>query len=299
MESRENSVFGRKVFFINPSIRIQNQIIAPLKKDEYEIYTISDYRDGKPILSQNEDAICYINIDEQLSYKQWFNYIHSFKNDSTLNKIIIGAISKNSKPQDREQYILKLNLPAGFINLNDSSVMAHGQVEKILELNGAKGRRKYVRLDCYGIENVKASCVISNRLVTLVLDDLSSVGFAARCPSNFAKFFQKGGVYGLTLHLGPKDYVVTGIIYAIKENEADTTFVFMLAPKTSYEIKDEMRSFIFKELQKKMDSLLDSQIKDDTDYSKEVTVQNDAATTPESESFQEIADVEPENPQQA
>ena len=294
MESRENPVFGRKIFFLHPNTRIQGVIINPLKKAEYEVYTISDYKDCKPILSENENAICFINIDEQLSVKEWFNFIYSFKNDLTLSQIIIGVISKNARPQDKEQFILKLGLPAGFINIMDSPVLIYENIIKILELNGAKGRRKYVRLDCFGLNFVKANCMQQNRLVDFVLDDISSVGFAARCSKADSAFFQKGGIYGITLHLGPKDYIVNAVIYAIKENEKDNTLVFIMAPSTAEQIKDEIRNFVFKVLQYKMNIFVSSAIKDETDYSQEIKIEKQEIEVPhEYEVFNDIDDLEP------
>ena len=292
MESRENPVFGRKIFFLNPSFAILHSIVERLRNDEYEVYTIEDYRDGKPILSENETAICYINIDSHMSVKEWFNYVKSFQLDLTLKGIMLGVLSKNIKPADKEQFILKLNLPAGFINLNDSPTVVYSNITRILDLNGAKGRRNYVRLDCYGVENISANCMIQSRLIDFILDDLSSVGFAARCSKGFATILKKGLGYSLTLHIGHKDYQIPAIIYAVKENENDNTYVFMFAPNTSEMIKSDIRSFVFKVLQEKMNELLSKQIKDQTDYTEEVKLPEDEKVPEEYSGFQETGELE-------
>lgn len=293
MESRENPVFGRKIFFLNPSLRIQTAIVNRLRQEEYEVYTIADYRDGKPVLSENETAICFVNIDGQLTFKQWFNYLKSFQTDFTLKGIILGAISLDAKPVDREQFILKLNLAAGFTNLNDPGTMIYSNIQKILELNGAKGRRLYVRLDCYGLDYVTANCIISNRMIDFVLDDISSVGFAAHCSKGFAAVLQKGITYNLTLHIARKDYLIKAVIYLIKENEADNTYVFMFDESTPETVKEEIRTFVFKVLQEKMNTLLNAQIKDMHDYSIEVKVPEHKDIPEEYSDFQELGDLEP------
>lgn len=293
MESRENPVFGRKIFFLNPSLRIQNTIVNRLRQEEYEVYTISDYKDGKPILSENETAICFVNIDGQLSFKQWFNFLHSFQNDSTLKSVILGALSMDAKPADIEQFVMKLCLPAGFVNLKDSSVLVYSNIQKILDLNGAKGRRQYVRLDCYGLEHLTANCLLNNRLVDFVLADLSSVGFAARCPKKFAVLFKKGLRYTLTLHIDRKDYLVKADVFAIKENEEDSTIVFMLSLEPESSIRDEIRIFVFKMLQKQMDALLNSSIKDMTNYSLDCSAGSSSKQPGDYDTYHEIGDLEP------
>ena len=40
MEYRENPIFGRKVFFLNPTLSIQNVFVRKLQDLEYEVYTI-------------------------------------------------------------------------------------------------------------------------------------------------------------------------------------------------------------------------------------------------------------------
>ena len=79
MENRENPIFGRKVFFLNPTLSIQNVFVRKLQDLEYEVYTIEHYYDAKPVLSEYEDSICFINIDDRLTYKQWLNFIKSFE----------------------------------------------------------------------------------------------------------------------------------------------------------------------------------------------------------------------------
>ena len=96
MESRENPLFGRKIFFICPSYIMEKYLIESLHKNEYEIYVLKDFRRAKGLLSK---------------FPGGFN-----------------RVEKKEK----------------FIN----NIMA------ILDLNGAKGRRKYLRLDTRGVRDV-------------------------------------------------------------------------------------------------------------------------------------------------
>jgi len=64
MEYRENPMFGRKVFFLNPPLSIENFVVDGLKDEEYEVYIIREYSLAKPVLKHFENAICFIYIDD-------------------------------------------------------------------------------------------------------------------------------------------------------------------------------------------------------------------------------------------
>ena len=51
MEYRENPLLGRKVFFLNPPLSVENYVIEALKNEEYEVYKLTDVTVAKPILS--------------------------------------------------------------------------------------------------------------------------------------------------------------------------------------------------------------------------------------------------------
>ena len=123
MENRENPIFGRKVFFLNPTLSIQNVFVRKLQDLEYEVYTIEHYYDAKPVLSEYEDSICFINIDDQLTYKQWFNFIKSFEKDSSLETVFLGVISEKIRPHEKEEFLLKTKL-AGVTGLKAQGVTA-------------------------------------------------------------------------------------------------------------------------------------------------------------------------------
>lgn len=275
MENRENPVFGRKVFFLNPGLKVHNSIVGKLRQKEFEVYEIEDYKDAKPVLSENEDAICFIDIDSGLSFKEWFNFVKSFEFDYSLQGIFIGILSAKATPLIREQFMLKAKLPGGMVNMNENTIMLLDTIERILEINGAKGRRKYVRLDCYGLENVYASCMVSGRMIDFTLEDLSSVGFAAICSKTFLPLLKKDMMCGLTLRIGSKDIFIECKIFAVKESSSTVTCVFMFRENTDEKIRIDIRNFVFAVLQKKMNALINSSIKDLTDYSKEIEIPKD------------------------
>lgn len=299
MENREDNLFGKKVFFLNPTLMIENNVVSRLREMEYEIYIIRDYRDAKPILSEYENSLCFINIDDELSYKEWFNFVKSFEYDSSLESIFLGILSAKAKPEVKEQFVLKTKLPGGFVNISDHLEIVINTIEKILDLNGAKGRRKFIRLDCEGSNTVTATSLIGDKMVDYKLQDLSIAGFAARISPNMAPLFEKGrGIGGISIKLGIRSVSVDVTVFAVKNDGRNCVVVFLLSPNTHIRILDEIRKFIHKSLQAMMDSLVDSTIKDLTDYTIDVvppvSVQESLplSGSPDDLKFEELGDLE-------
>ena len=78
MENKENPIFGRKIFFLNPSFVMEHFVLEHLKKNEYEVYLLNDIRKVKAVLCANPNSMLFINIDSEMSYSRWFNFVTSF-----------------------------------------------------------------------------------------------------------------------------------------------------------------------------------------------------------------------------
>lgn len=272
MESKENPVFGRKVFFLDPSLNVRNVVVERLRVQEYEVYILDDIEKAKPVLREFPHAICFINIDDQIPISSWFNFVKSFEFDPTLSTIFLGVLSAKAKTVEREQFLLKTKIPGGFVNLNDNINVVYCTIQKILDINGSKGRRKFVRLDCHNNSEVSANAIVNQRLVNFTMDDVSSCGFAVRVKTNMASLFVQNVDYSVTLHLSRSDIVVKAKVFAIKPNQDDVTIVFILSENTPPEINEEIRKYVFRVLQSNMDAKQAGSIGDKTDYSKEIKI---------------------------
>ena len=120
MESRENPLFGRKIFFIGPSYVTEKYLIDKLRDNEYEVYVLKDYRVAKNVLSSYTDAMCFINIDAGLSYSEWFNFIKSFQDSSILHGVYIGIITEAATWEDKDKFMMNVSLPGGFNHFDKS-----------------------------------------------------------------------------------------------------------------------------------------------------------------------------------
>lgn len=268
MEQRENPIFGRKVYFLNPPYAIKTNVVEKLRSLEYETYFIEDIQCAKPILKKNKDSICFIDIDSGFSLSEWFNYIHSFQKDMDLATIYIGLLSQKIKASDKNQFLLKAEIPGGFIMLDEGLDKITEKIVKICEINGAKGRRQYVRLDCKQRKDATLHIEKEGRLFTMKLIDISSCGFACAIGVKEKEIFKEKEVYKkIIITLGTKTINCEAAVFAIKDGLPYATIVMLMMPSTSASTKNIIRSYVFSTLQKDMETLSKSIMKDMTDYS--------------------------------
>ena len=266
----ENPLIGRKVFFVNPPLYVENYLHLELKQHEYEVYIISDYKYTKNALRQFPDALCFIFIDDEMTYDQWFNFIKSFQKHEKLKTIFVGLMSAVIPKPVKEKFMMNLSLPGGFIMLDEFKGSA--LIEKIvaiLELNGAKGRRKYLRLDCD--ENVKINGYFATKsqLLQVTISSISSVGFTCYYPRSYGDALAKNMVVpSFSITLGRRSIVTPSVIYDVKMVDANRCFAVMLFLKqVGSDDRKVIKNFIFEQLEARFENLIYALPPDVEDYS--------------------------------
>jgi len=270
MESRENPVFGRKVFFVNASITTEHYVTDTLHEQEYEVYTIEDYRMVKPILRDNKDALCFIDIDSQLTFKQWFNFILSFQQDPALKSIFFGVISSKATAADCQFFLMNLPLPGGFNFLDSKIENFMKTLIGILDINGAKGNRKYIRLTCGNIKQISAYIADKGKLHDLNVENISSVGMACTFSSALSGIFEANHVYdNISLTVGRKSMVCPCVVLRATATEV----VLLFTKQVTNSERQEIKTFIHDVLRERFDGIKSNTILDLTKYADAVDIQ--------------------------
>ncbi len=267
MESRENPLFGRKIFFVNPTFNIEKYLIDYLRKNEYEVYILKEYKKAKRVLSVYPDSMCFIDIDEQLSYSEWYNYMKSFSLIPELQGIYLGVVTQNATWEDKDKFLMNVRLPCGFTVISkQEKILEH--FAAILDLNGAKGRRKYLRLDTRTERDVSGYMTSEGKLYTINIKDISSVGFAITYKQELMSMFQKNTlIRNLCLSAGRKSMVCSCIVFNTQVNPDGTAMsVLMLTNENPESTKTYIRDYIFQKFDEKMNTLIANVEKDDTRY---------------------------------
>ena len=265
----ENPIIGRKVFFVNPPLYVENYLQPELKQHEYEAYIIKDYKYTKNALRMFPDALCFIFIDDELSYDGWFNYILSFQQDEKLKTIFVGLMSAMIPQQKREKFMMNLSLPGGFIMLNE--IKGSALIENvigILELNGAKGKRKYLRLDCDETISINGYFANQTQLLQVSIANISSVGFTCYFPKSYGEALRKNMIVpSFSITLGRRSIVTPSVVCDVKALDNNNYFAVLLFLKqVGVEDRKVIKNFIFEHMEKRIDNLIYANPPDIDDY---------------------------------
>ena len=265
----ENPIIGRKVFFVNPPLYVENYLQPELMQHEYEAYIIKDYKYTKNALRLFPDALCFIFIDDEMSYDGWFNYILSFQQDEKLKTIFVGLMSAMIPQQKRERFMMNLSLPGGFIMLNE--VKGSALIENvigILELNGAKGKRKYIRLDCDETISINGYFANQTQLLQVSIANISSVGFTCYFPKSYGAVLAKNMIVpSFSITLGRRSIATPSVVFDVKALNNNTYFAVMLFLKqVGVDDRKVIKSFIFEYMEKRVDNLIYANPPDIDDY---------------------------------
>ncbi len=265
----ENPIIGRKVFFVNPPLYVENYLQPELKLHEYEAYIIKDYKYTKNALRMFPDALCFIFIDDEMSYDGWFNYILSFQQDEKLKTIFVGLMSAMIPTAKKERFIMNLSLPGGFIMLNE--IKGSALIENIigiLELNGAKGKRKYLRLDCDESISINGYFANKTQLLQVSIANISSVGFTCYFPKSYGAALVKNMIVpSFSITLGRRSIVTPSVVFDVKSLDNNNFFAVLLFLKqVGAEDRKVIKNFIFEHLEKRIDDLIYANPPDIDDY---------------------------------
>ncbi len=293
----ENPIIGRKVFFVNPPLYVENYLQPELKQHEYEAYIIKDYKYTKNALRMFPDALCFIFIDDEMSYDGWFNYILSFQQDEKLKTIFVGLMSAMIPQPKRERFMMNLSLPGGFIMLNEvKGTELIKNVIGILELNGAKGKRKYLRLDCDESISINGYFATQTQLLQVSIANISSVGFTCIFPKSYgAVLAKKTVVPSFSITLGRRSIATPSIVFDVKSYDNNNYFAMLLfLRQVGTDDRKVIKNFIFEHMEKRLENLIYANPPDIDDYlGKDALPEvNDKETDEAVDEVEEIEDAE-------
>ena len=266
-EQMKNPEFGRKVFFLGPSYTTKMTIIDNLRSMEYEVYTIDNYRIAKNILRHNKDAILFLNTDNMFPIPVWVAFLQSFVIDPVLKTILIGILSERIKEADAQMIFSKLELCAGVTAIGGDLSKVTEVIKGVLDYNGAKGRRQYVRASCFNDPNCMAYWNFNGKMHRLKILDISSVTVAVKIPPTLRGILRPGiKLPNATLILGKKYLVLNLNSYIIKENPDGEVAIFLYDGDVAPAIKKEIQNYIFDSLQQQMMFSINNEPEDREDY---------------------------------
>jgi len=279
MQLREHPVFGRKVFFLNPPFNIRKLVIPVLEEREYEICLIDDYRDAKNILRHYPDSICFVSIDNneqpQLTINQWFNFVESFSEDTVLSTIYTGVLAYRVPQSKKNLFLLNTAIPAGFTQTNGSIEDLIETLTDILDINGAKGRRKYVRVKCTSARLANVTCPLGKKSYALPIVNISSVGLACSASLEYRTVFAENTLLrDIAIALNGTLITCSAAVFSVTERKDSLLIVLLFLKGTPHAAKKLIRRYIFQSLHEEIVNKIQKEPQDMTEYSKEISLRH-------------------------
>ncbi len=239
--------FGKKVIFLYPQSVIQEKLVTEIIKNEYEVYLLHDHAMNIRFIQKYNNSILFINIDDGLKEPEWEKYIKDIMNNENTKDVHIGILSYDENKELAQKYLMDIGVSCGFIKLKIGLKESTEIILKTLEVNEAKGQRKYVRVSCKEYKNASFNAKIEGDVHSGYITDISSVGMAITF-DNAVSLKVKTLLSDIQLRLRGIICMVTGVVIAIRKGDTNT-YVIMFVKNMNAETKNKIYNFIYSILQ--------------------------------------------------
>lgn len=243
---------GRKTFFITPDKDLISQSFMEeyLSKD-YECYFIQHDLNQtiqekiEAIVSLFKDCILFFNLDFHIEGVDWHEIIEDTK--TRFPEVCIGVVYAKRKVQFEktlleQEYIFRMGLPGGCIQLEYQKNTNFILIEKVLYANQAMGRRKNVRAVCMNNSSFNMDDGHGN-VTTYWLNDVSvshfSFTIAEDEPQLQLKEYEK--VQNLSFVIKGMRFISDAILYMKRQTSSGILYVFAFIDRDGKVGLDPMR----------------------------------------------------------
>lgn len=249
------SKYGRKIFFVYPPESLKSNFLKEIFKDEYETYLLEDLNKLEKILNMFNDSIVFFNIDKGFESGEWIKYINTIHNKH--ESVAIGVISKNDDSYLKKEYLLEIGIKGGYIIIEDNTADSIKKINKVLEVNEARGRRKNIRCDFNNENSGKVLVKVYSEggsCHTGLAKSFSAMGILVDLGHDSMEFISLGEVEKIVFTLEKHKFSVKGsLLKEVSEGE-----FFLNFKDISEDDRDFVQSFIFNSLQVSFNNLLKS-----------------------------------------
>ncbi len=249
MEVKQENI-GKKIIFLYPPELVKKELMDKLSDNEFEVYSLRDQKKVKQIAATYGESIFFLNIDTGPSEALSDQFLQKIKLDIT--DLQIGLLSSNiSSPEQIKHYILDCGVNCGFIQLKQGTKAAQDKMIKILEVNHAKGKRKYVRYTCKDSDLVSLNLKIGENIVKGSIQDISSVGVCCQFQSSKIILIKNQKVPDIQLRLRGTLVHTSGVVLGQRKmSDGSIKYVIVFTTDNLDKSKEKIRSFIHYSLQK-------------------------------------------------
>ena len=256
-EKNDTDFAGRKIFFLYPSLLMQEKLVSGLAQEEFEAYSVGDKDKLRKLLKKYPHSIVFANISEGMLTNDWDNWINSVMTDSDLIGVDIGIIAYGENADMRQKFTEQLKIRFGYTVMKPDLSAVVKQLVSILNRENAKGRRKFVRVVVDKGFDITVDILLSSGTpVRGTVMDISMAGFS--CSLTGEPELEKNSYFtNIKIQLKNQLLNVQGIFFRARMQGTEKVYVFLFAQHASPEAQTEIRKFVHSLLQSRMDSELE------------------------------------------
>ncbi len=241
---------GRKIFYLFPQGNFHQSIVQHIIREEYEVYTLSDYKRGLPLIFQYNGAIVFINLDGVEKDPKLIAAIRDFCRQGSNRSIDLFLITHfEEKKKWAEKYVGQIENCIPLV-IEDSADEFITHLDTILSNLQAQGQRKYVRFGSNSDQLTGITFLRKEKLYKGTLHDVSSAGLSFTL-ENDHPLSLRSKLSNITLDLGYTIDGLTGTVTIKRRLPNNTVLHVLLFDKNmEAETKEHLQFVIHASLQR-------------------------------------------------
>jgi hypothetical protein len=247
-------IVGKKIFFLFPTVVVQNKIIAELIQQEYEVYVAKNKDTIRRVLRDYKNSIVFVDINEQMKEADWENWITAVKNAPDTKTTSIGIVTANDDEKIKRKYLLTIKV-CGYTVLKFDLDKAIIHIIDILQSMDAKGRRKFIRATTTKESNVTLNLPVGGAFKNGQIKDISVVGISCTIEDN-PDITKNTLIKDIQIKLQTAIIKVEAIVFGTRMEGTEKVYVMLFTPRIDPEVRTKIRTYIQHNLQTTMDNEL-------------------------------------------
>jgi len=247
-------IVGKKIFFLFPTVVVQNKIIAELIQQEYEVYVAKNKDTIRRVLRDYKNSIVFVDVNEQLKETEWENWITAVKSSPDTKTTSIGIVTANDDEKIKRKYLLTIKV-CGYTVLKFDLDKAIMHIIDVLQSLDAKGRRKFIRATTTKESNVTLNLPVGGAFKNGQIKDISVVGISCSIEDN-PDIAKNTLIKDIQIKLQSAIIKVEAIVFGTRMEGLEKVYVMLFTPRIDPEVRTKIRTYIQHNLQSKMDNEL-------------------------------------------
>ena len=248
-------LLSKKIFFLYPSVVVQNHVIAELIQQEYEIYTAKDHFALKRVLKRYPHSIVFADIGEQMPEYEWETWIQNAMNSPETRGTAVGIISANDDEILQRKYLNMVKIQCGYTVIGSDLNSSILRICDILKTAEAKGRRKYIRATTEAETICSINIPLNGTYINGTIKDISVVGLS--CVFDTDPKLEKNTLFrDIQIKLQSIILKVEGIVFGTRMDGRSKIYVLLFTQRIDSEARAKIRKYMQQNLQSKMDAEL-------------------------------------------